>query len=155
MESAIAWLSQGKIRLKPPGQPPVNLDSIFINEMRDRALKAQQRHGWKGQGNGERMLPSSVLWGKGARDVSAITVEITSLARGKELGEVFYSLQTDVMSAVLAIQNSGESEKRVWNKNNQFLGQLSVSRSGAIAASVRHPGGTANIVVRPDEESGF
>ncbi|HYT60414.1 MAG TPA: hypothetical protein VEL06_09595 [Haliangiales bacterium] len=155
MNLTIAWLAQGKIRVKRGDEPVRTVESRFGQSIRERAVRAQQRHGWKTQGEGERFLAGAMLWGRVPKDPGAVRVSITSLCRGTAGGQMLYSLETDDLCAVLAAENLGAEERRLWNKNDQRLSHLTVARDGAVACSVRHPFGTANIAVRVDEESGF
>jgi hypothetical protein len=155
MNMTIAWLAQGKVRVKKPGEPPRTIESQFGQSIRDRAVRAQQRHGWKTKGEGEKFLSGAMLWGRASKDPAAVRVSITSLCRGSTNGQMLYSLETDDLCAVLSLENLGEEERRLWNKNDKRLSHLCVGPTGAVTCSVRHEFGTANIAVRLNEESGF
>jgi hypothetical protein len=155
MEPTIAWLAQGKVRLKQPGEPPRTLESRFGQSIRERVVRSQQRHAWKTGGEGEKFLSSVMLWGRAPKDPAAVRIVITSLCRGSAAGQMLYSLETDDLCAVLSLENLGEEERRLWNKNDKRISHLCVAADGAVACSVRHPFGTANIAVRLNEESGF
>ena len=151
----IAWLSQGKLRYKSSDGAPVTLESPFANGIRERAVKAQQRHSWKFGGEGDKFLSAAMLWGRANHDPAAIPIFITSLCRSARSGELLYSLETDSMCAILAIEKAGTDERRLWHKNDKRLSHLAVGEDGALACSLRHKFGTANIAVRVDEEAGF
>jgi hypothetical protein len=155
MKPTIAWLAQGKVRVQKPGEAPRTVESRFGQSIRERAVRAQQRHSWKTQGADEKFLAGALLWGRSPRDPSAVRVGITSLCRGAAPGQVLYSLETDDLCAVLSLENLGEEERRLWNKNDKRLSHLCVGPAGSIACSVRYPFGTANVAVRLDEDSGF
>lgn len=155
MSVIIAWLAQGKIRLKCGDEPPRTVESRFGQGIRDRTLKAQQRHGWKASGEGEKFLAGAMLWGRSNSDPAAVRVSITSLCRGAERGQLLYALETDDMCSVLQLDQLGAEERRLWNKNATRLDHLDVSERGDVACSIRHPVGTANLAVRPAGETGF
>lgn len=155
MEPTIAWLAQGKVRLKQPGEPPRTVESRFGQSIRDRVVRSQQRHAWKMGGQGEKFLSSMMLWGRAPKDPAAVRIAITSLCRGSAAGQMLYSLETDDLCAVLSLENLGEEERRLWNKNDKRISHLCVAPDGAVACSVRHQFGTANIAVRLSDESGF
>lgn len=155
MNLTIAWLAQGKIRVKCGGGPPRTVESRFGESIRERAVRAQQRHGWKTQSSARKFLAGAMLWGRAPEDPAAIRVAITSLCRGPATGQMLYSLETDDLCAVLATEHLGAEERRLWNKNDKRISHLTVSPAGAVAGSVRHEFGTANLAVRLDEESGF
>jgi len=155
MPPTIAWLAQGKVRVKKPGEPPRTIESQFGQTIREKAIRAQQRHNWKTGGEGDKFLSGAMLWGRVPKDPAAIRVAVTSLCRGSAAGQMLYSLETDDLCAVLSLENLGEEERRLWNKNDKRLSHLAVASDGAVACSIRHPFGTANIAVRLNEESGF
>jgi hypothetical protein len=155
MEPTIAWLAQGKVRLKQPGEPPRTVESRFGQSIRDRVVRSQQRHAWKMGGEGDKFLSSVMLWGRAPKDPAAVRIAITSLCRGSAAGQMLYSLETDELCAVLSLENLGEEERRLWNKNDKRISHLCVASDGAVACSVRHPFGTANIAVRLNDDSGF
>jgi len=68
---------------------------------------------------------------------------------------MLYSLETEDLCAILGVEKLGEEERRLWNKNDKRVGHLSVSPTGALACSMRHRFGTANIAVRLDDDSGL
>jgi len=155
MNLTIAWLAQGRLRLKKPGEAPTTVESKFGQSIREKAVRAQQRHSWKSGGEGSKFLSGAMIWGRGAGDPASIPISITSICRGHKTGEMLYSLETDDFCAMLALKNLGEEEQRIWNKNDKRLGTLCVGNDGSVACSMRHQHGTANIAVRLDEESGF
>lgn len=155
MGLTIAWIAQGRLRLKTGGEAPRTVESRFGQSIRERAVRNQQRHAWKAQGEGESFLSGAMLWGRTATDPAAIPVRITSLCRGTCAGQMLYSLETDELCAILSVESLGDEERRLWNKNDKRVSQLCVSPDGAVACSVRHQFSTANIAVRLDEESGF
>jgi hypothetical protein len=151
----IAWLGQGKLRYKCGEQAPATIESRFANGIRERAVKAQQRHSWKFGGGDEKFLSAAMLWGRANHDPAAVPIAITSLCRTARDGELLYSLETDSMCAILAVDSLGADERRLWHKNDKRVSHLAVAEDGALACSVRHKFGTANIAVRVDEEAGL
>ena len=113
--TAFAYLSGGKIRVKNGAQSPRVIESKFAENLRERTVKAQQRHAWKGGGGaGNGFLTGPTLWGKAAQDNGAIPISITSISRGPALGQLFYSLETDSMCGVLVLDDMGTEERRIW-----------------------------------------
>lgn len=155
MSVTIAWLAQGKIRLKVGDATPRTVESRFGQDIRERAVKSQQRNAWKNGGEGNNFLAGAMLWGKVPRDPAAIRVSITSLCRGKEAGQMLYSLETDDLCGVLQLDQLGAEERRLWNKNDKRLERIAVSERGEVACAVRHQFGTANLAIRLNDESGF
>src|ERR1700756_190464 len=119
MSCTIAYLAQGKVHLKIGNEAPRVVESQYGQTLRDRAVKAQQRHSWKGSGGGGSFLSGELLWGKAGRDPQAIRIAITSISRGTASGQLFYSLETDDMCGLLALDNFGGEERRLWSNNTQ------------------------------------
>ena len=101
MPLTIAWLAQGRIRVKSGEEPPRTVESRFGESIRQRAVQSQQRHSWKTPGEGERFLSGAMLWGRVSKDPAAIRVSVTSLCRGSVSGQILYSLETDDLCALL------------------------------------------------------
>ncbi|MEY4388062.1 MAG: hypothetical protein RLY20_3345 [Verrucomicrobiota bacterium] len=155
MNLNIAWIAQGRMRIKAGAEIPRTIDSKYGDGIRERAARSAQRHGWKMQGAGEKFLAGPSLWGRSVRDPAQISIQITSLCRGKGPGQALYSLEADGMCAVLSLEEFGKDELRVWNKNDKRLSHLCVSDAGDVACCAMNSAGTAHIAIRLNQESGF
>lgn len=155
MSPSFAYLAEGKVRLKQGDEPPRTLECQFGQTIRERAVKAGQRHDWKTGGAGEKFLSGAMLWGHVPKDPAAIRISLTSLCQGAADGQLLYSLETDDVCAVLSSEGLGTEERRLWHNNQRRLSHLAVASDGALACSIRHKLGTANLAVRLDDESGF
>src|SRR5690242_19700676 len=89
----LAYLAQNKIRLKAGAEAPRTIDSVYGNSIREKAVRAQQKHSWKAGGNDGSPFSGAVLWGKSAM-TGDIPVAITSICGGKEPGALLYSLES-------------------------------------------------------------
>src|SRR5688500_8492378 len=123
----IAYLAGGKIRLKVDGAEPRTVPSQYGNTIRERSVKAQQRHAWKSEG-GNSFLSGSVLWGRADCAPSAIRIVTTSLCRGTSAGQFLYALETDNSCGLLAVDNLGAEERRLWSNNTRRLRYISTYR---------------------------
>ena len=151
---SIAYLAQGKIRVKNGAGASRTIDSAYGNSLREKAVRAQQKHSWKS--GTEDMSPFSgpALWGKAALG-GDVPLAITSICGGKESGGLVYSLESGSLCALLEVQPDTE-ERRLWNDNRTRLRHVSVSReTGNMVFSVLHENGTANIGVKMNGESGL
>lgn len=88
-KSTVAYLARGRIRIKTPNDPPRTVESVYGNSIREKAVRAQQKHSWKAAGNDGSPFSGAVLWGKAAAP-SDIPLAITSICGGKEPGELVY-----------------------------------------------------------------
>ena len=151
----IAYLAQGKLRLKGGDQPPRTVDSQYANSLREKAVRAQQKNSWKASGQDGSPFSGAVLWGKSAmtEDVPLI---ITSMCGGREAGQVIYSLESGSLCALLETAANNGEERRIWNDNRTRVRHLANSpATGDLALSILHENGTANIGVKLNGESGI
>lgn len=153
-QPTIAYLAQGKIRIKSGDSPPRTVDSAYGNSIREKAIRAQQRHSWKGQGDGSPF--GAVTWGNKAAQGGEIPLLITSLCAGKEPGGLVYSFESGSLCALLEVRQLGAEEQRLWNDSNTRLRHVTVSKqSGDMVFSILHQNGTANIGVKFAGRGGF
>ncbi len=151
----IAYLAQGKIRVKQGIESPRTIDSVFGNSIREKAVRSQQKNSWKSPANDGSPFSGAMLWGKSAmpRDVP---LAITSICGSKETGALVYSLESGSLCALLEITQLGADERRLWNDNSTKIVHVSVSRAtGDMVFSVLHDNGTANIGVKMHGQGGF
>ena len=80
-QPTIAYLAQGKIRLKSGDSGPRTLDSVYGNGLREKAVRTQQRHSWKAKGEDASPF-AAFIWGKGGQN-SEVPLAITSLCGGR------------------------------------------------------------------------
>jgi hypothetical protein len=149
----IAYLAQGKIRIKPADQTPRTVESVYGNSIREKAVRAQQKHSWKSSGQDGSPF-GAMLWGKSAMP-GEIPLAITSICGGKQPGGLVYSLESGSLCALLEVEQLGSEERRVWNDNRTQIRHVSVSRkTGNMVFSILHQNGTANIGVKLADEGG-
>jgi hypothetical protein len=152
----IAYLAQGKIRIKTANADPRTIDSSFGNSIREKAVRSQQRHSWKSGDNDSSPYSRGIVWGKAASAGRDIPLMITSICSAREAGSLIYSLESDSLCALLEVTQLGAEERRLWNDNRTRIRHVSLSRtSGNLAFSVLHENGTANIGVKTAGEGGY
>jgi len=152
-ERSLAFLSQGKLHWWGDGVTE-SLDSEFGRSLRDRAAQISNRHAWKTQGRGARFM-AGAMWGGPPGDPGEFRISITSVARGRTPGELLYSLETDSISGIFAVNADGV-EQRLFHTNDFQVRHMAMHPDGAtIAASVFHSDFTANIAVLQVEGPDF
>lgn len=150
----IVYLAQGRVRVKAADGVPRTVESAYGNSIREKEIRSQQRHSWKGASNDGSPFSGRVLWGKAAmsRDVP---LSVTSICGGKQPGGLIYSLESGSLCALLEAEGLGAEERRVWNDNRTRIRHVTVSRpAGDLAFAVLHENGTANIGLKMNGESG-
>jgi hypothetical protein len=151
----IAYLAQGRVRLKVGAALPVTVDSVYGNSIREKAVRAQQKHSWKAAGNDASPFSGPVLWGKAAMSED-VPLAVTSICGGREAGGLVYSLESGSLCALLEAGATSAEERRLWNDNRTRVRHLAVSPStGDLALSILHQNGTANIGIKQTGESGI
>src|SRR6266481_1617777 len=152
-DPTIAYLAQGRIRIKQSSVAPRTVDSAYGNAIREKAVRAQQKHSWKSSGDDGSPF-GAMLWGKSAMN-GDIPLAITSICGGKEPGALLYSLESGSLCALLEVGQLGAEERRLWNDNRTQIRHVSVSReTGDMVFSILHQNGTANIGVKMSGEGG-
>jgi hypothetical protein len=152
----IAYLAQGRLRLKCGDLPARTVESKYGNDIREKSVRAAQRHQWKTQGAGDKFLSGSMLWGKAASDPAAIPIRLTSVGAGPVAGQLCYTLESDSLCAILRVDGLGEEEQRLWNNNSMFADRISYHpEAGHLACSIRHRHGTANLAVMMSGNTGL
>jgi len=154
MPLVIAYLTQGKVRIKSGTEAPRTLESPYATSIHDRSLRSKQRNSWKTEGDG--FLSGQMLWGKGGSPAEGpAPVLFTSLSRGSAAGQIVYSLASGTLSALCEAENLGAEERRLWNDNRSQVQHINVCpRTGNVACSVLHKTGNANIGVMVKGEPG-
>ena len=150
----IAYLAQGKIRLKSGEAVPRTVDSAYGNSIRERAVRAQQKHSWKASDESGSFLSGGALWGKSGNP-GEVPLSITSICGGKEAGGLIYSFESGGLCALLEVAQLGAEERRLWNDNRTRIRHVTMSRqNGDLAFSILHENGTANLGVKLAGEGG-
>lgn len=154
MGMAIAYLAQGKVRIKTGSDGPRTVESPYATSIHDWSVRSQQRHSWKQEGDG--MIAGPILWGKSSATSGPAPVVATSLSRGAAPGQLLYSLSSGSLCALCETDNLGAEERRLWNDNRRRIQHIHACPvTGNIACSIQHDNGTANIGVMVRGESGF
>jgi len=155
MESSVAFISKGYIHLATGGQNKTTIESQFAQQVRQRSLELQQRHGWKG-GRSSGMVSSQMLWGVRGDETNRMQVNLTGLCRGRSRGEVFYTLNTGEVSGIFLIRQETGQEIRLLHSADYKMHNVAV-RAGHndIACAVRNANGIANLAVMVDDNSGL
>jgi len=147
-EPSLAYLSENKLHLCGGGVTDT-FDSAFGQSLRDRASQIHHRHAWKTAGRGAQFM-AGAMWGAGqpgAGDPGEFRIAITSVARGRNPGELLYSLETDSISGIFAVDAAGV-EQRLFHTADFRVRHMALNPDGTrIAASIVHPDFTANIAV--------
>ncbi|MDB6068707.1 MAG: hypothetical protein JWR26_4915 [Pedosphaera sp.] len=151
----IAYLAQGKVRLKTDAAAPRTVDSAYGNSIREKEVRSQQKNSWKAGGGNGGPLSGPMLWGKAAVSQD-VPLAVTSICGGRETGGLVYSMESGSLCALLETGPLGADERRLWNDNRTRIRHLAVSRpAGDLAFGVLHENGTANIGIKINGEGGI
>lgn len=143
-----AYLGQGKLHVceGSGGRPPRTIDSAFGKSLRDRAVQIEQRHAWKTQGRGAQFMGGGMMFGGApGREASEFPIVMTGLSSGAAPGELLYSLETNEVAGLFAV-DAGGVERRIFHTADFGLRFPALSPDGqVIAASMIYRNGTANL----------
>jgi hypothetical protein len=152
-EHRLAYVSQGKLHLYGGGGRST-IESVFGRSLRERAAQIHNRHAWKTSGRGAQFM-RGVLWSESGGDPNEFRILITSVTRGREPGELLYSLETDAISGLFRVDAAG-FEQRLFHTADYRVRHIALEPSGErIAVSVLHSNMTANLAVMNREGSDF
>ncbi len=143
-ELSIAFLAEGKLYLKPAGQPLRLIESQFAQQAADRAQRTAQRNSWK-QNSGvdaPGILPRSTLWRQAAMPDTRVA-NIVGVTRAGD-GELLFSLNTSLTGGLFAHNPADNGERRLFHRNHFFARDIARhAGSDVIAVSVRKDDGSA------------
>ncbi len=149
----LAYLAQGKLHLRRDNGANT-LESAFGRSLRERAAQIQHRHAWKTQGRGAQFMAGR-LWPQQGCDPGEFRIAITSIASGREPGELLYSLETDDVSGIFRVDAQGV-EQRLFHTADFRVRHIALDPSGStIAASIFRNNFTSNLVVMQVEGTDF
>jgi len=152
-DQRVAYLAQGKLHLR--GEAGMEtVESQFGRSLRERAAQIHNRHAWKTEGRGAQFMRGA-LWAGQAGDPSEFRIAITSIAPGPNRSGLIYSLETDDVSGIFAVDSAGV-EQRVFHTADFRVRHVALSPDGStIAASIFHHNVTSNIAVLQVEGTDF
>jgi hypothetical protein len=151
MNRPFIFLGNGKVHFVNAGGQVIPLESSYAADLTAKALKAQERHGWKSEAPSRNMLLGASLWGKG--EPEPLTIAFTSIAAGKTSSEFLYTLSADHLCAICSVRGEAAEEQRLWNHQSKRLVHLNIHPTlGHIVCSSEKPNGCAHIVIRTAEE---
>ena len=146
MTACFAYLAQSKIHFKTADGSIRAVESKFGRDVHERAIRLRQRNAWKTQGSGAQFMSGGMLWGVQDRDPAQLRIAITGLSRGRESGELLYTLETDEVSGIFALKDSGHEEQRLFHSSDCRVGNPCARRDkDLVACSILHPQGIANL----------
>ncbi|MBL8214535.1 MAG: hypothetical protein JNK87_27680 [Bryobacterales bacterium] len=129
----LVYLSGGKLHVRTGSGTERVMESAFGRSLRDRALQIRERHAWKTEGRGAQFLRGS-MWGEPKGDPSEFRIAITSACRGRNDGEILYTLETDEVSGMFAVDADG-AETRLFHTADFRLRDICLSPDGTTIAA--------------------
>ena len=145
-----AYLSQGRLHRGESGI----VESAFGRSLRDRAAQIHDRHAWKTKGRGAQFM-QGMLWPGQGHDPGEFRVAITSVCGGREPGAIFYTLETDDVGGIFAVDASGLEERLFHTSDFRVRHIASSPDRGEVAASIVHPNACTNIAVMKADGTGL
>src|SRR5262245_28268139 len=125
MTLRVAYLANGKIHVRDGDGPATTHSSKFGEQIRERAVRVNQRHEWKRGGRGAGFT-GAMLAGAGEPDPAQMRIAITHIARGRKPNEVLYVLETNEISGVFALDLQSGEETRLLHTSAHVVRSLAV-----------------------------
>jgi hypothetical protein len=101
-------------------------------------------------------MAGGMLWGVQDRDRSERRIAITGISQGRESRELLYTLETDEVSGIFALKDSGHGEQRLFHSSDCRVGNPCAGRGkDLVACSILHPQGIANLATMRANGSEF
>ncbi|MBS0659503.1 MAG: hypothetical protein JSR82_14775 [Verrucomicrobia bacterium] len=149
-----AYLSQGKLRLKPADSEARLIHSKFGQQVIDRSLDVAQKRAWKAESN-RGPFGGTVLWGGQGAGAQVEVVNFTGAALGPG-GQLYYLIQTSGLCGLFRLDLANDEERRLFTDNNRRASDLALSPDGSeLAMSVAFPHGIAGLAVVQADGAGL
>lgn len=148
MNLNIAYLSQGKLYLKPHASGIREIDSEFGQTVQTRSLRMQRKKAWKNQGM-MGMMPLGLQQRLQQPPESVVNVAITSLSNTED-GTLLYALSAGQVGGIFTFNPASDREDRLFHNADFQIYHLDFNvNHRLIACSATHPTGISNIAIMP------
>jgi hypothetical protein len=148
MQPMVAYLADGKLFLKRPGQRADPVESRFGEEMVDQALRSREKNEWKTRSQTGQVMSGGMLWGGNPAEPAARRIHISGITRGEKSGTLLYALDTDTVGGLFRYDIRENLEQRLFHQNRFRIRHLSRhSELQTVAFSMRSEDGVADIAV--------
>lgn len=114
-----AYLCEGELYLKLPGQEPRSVNSAFAEEAKRRMLTIQQKNAWKRQSGGTTIMAGALVWGQEGNAQESPRTGIVALAKQLADNKLLYAVQTDNVCGIFSYDPRSSTEQRLFH-NNQY-----------------------------------
>src|SRR4051812_23692470 len=104
MNRPFIFLGNGKVHFVNGAGETIALESNYAADLTAKALKAQERHGWKTEAASRNPLTGPGLWGKAQNPGEPLAISFTSIAAGRTGDEFLYTLKTDHLCAICSVK---------------------------------------------------
>lgn len=155
--STIAFLADGKLYRATAGGEARQIESEFIRTYEERRALSRERNSFRNQGmmwNFNSAQQPMAMAEMPIPDDQQRPLRFTGVCRGPKSGEMFYSLQTDLIGGLFHFDAATGYERRLLHRQQLDLRDLAISSNGAeLACTLGVGGGATNIGVM-DAEGG-
>ena len=139
MTPTIAYLSQGRLLVKLPGQRPREVQSAFAKETAERQARSRSIDGWKGRsgvwGQMGMAPPEWSQWEEAGMEGQR-RIAFRSVCRGPASADLMYVLDLQSVSGVFRYDLAQSSERRLMHRNDFVAGDLVCHREKGTLAQM-------------------
>jgi hypothetical protein len=140
----LAWLAGNRIYTDVGGDPH---ESEFARQMHDRGVEIHKRNAWKYEGSGARFATGGLPAATTAGAVSPMPT-IAHICRGREPGQVLYSLASADVTGVFALDLATGDEQRLFHSNQLRVEEIAPRPAEkTVACSLRADNGTVDLAL--------
>lgn len=148
---SIAWLSSGRLFVKPLDGDTREIESTFARESLERRQRSQQLNGWKNRSGVWGLMgfapPSMDQWDDDAPAHRRL-IRFCALSRGQKPDELYYVLDCGPVGGLFQFDLERGYEIRLMHREGFVTGDISRHPvSGDVAVSLRRSDGTVGITV--------
>jgi len=149
MSYKITYLKNGKLWYKHRDSNPVEIQSTFATEIRNRMIRLQQKNNWKTEVN-DTPFKGSMLWGVKQINIDRTPLNITSVIFNQYGDSLYYILESNTIGGLLYYDIASQTEKRLFHKENFNAYDIAYNPYRNILVGVRRYGNGSSNIMRFD-----
>lgn len=156
--ATIAYLADGKLYCARDGSEGRQVESEFIKQFEERRALSRERNSFRAKGmmwNFNQAQSMSMTEMPGGDDLQ-LPVRFTGVTAGAKPGEMYYSLQTDLIGGLFNLELATGYERRLVHRQQLDLRDLaSCPSTGELACTLGVGNGTTNVGLTDAEGGGL
>lgn len=145
MNQSIVYISSGKLYYKEFNKNPVEIESKFINELKQNYQNSFKNSNWKNNDSDDPY--ENMKWGTQVLNSGEYPLRVTAIAKGTKDGDIYYSVKTSHVNILLKYNLISKEELRLIHSNEFKIIDLSVTTDDKVLCSFVDSNNTRSLVV--------